>query len=76
MSFITKKHLNRRTFLKGAGVVVALPLLESMVPAATPLAQTEQFHERDSAPSIFPTAPPWISGLLRRKAPILSSRKS
>jgi len=40
MAFITKKHLNRRTFLKGAGVVVALPLLESMVPAATPLAQT------------------------------------
>ena len=33
MAFITKKHLSRRTFLKGAGVVVALPLLDSMVPA-------------------------------------------
>ena len=40
MSFITKKHLSRRTFLRGAGVVVSLPLLESMIPAATPLAQT------------------------------------
>src|SRR5438093_535595 len=38
--FITKKHLSRRTFLNGVGVTVALPFLESMVPAATPLAQT------------------------------------
>jgi len=40
MSFITKKHLSRRTFLTGAGVTIALPFLESMVPAATPLGQT------------------------------------
>jgi hypothetical protein len=38
--FITKKHLSRRTFLHGVGVSVALPFLESMVPAATALAQT------------------------------------
>lgn len=38
--FITKKHLSRRTLLKGMGVTVALPLLDSMVPAQTPLAQT------------------------------------
>jgi Protein of unknown function (DUF1552) len=38
--FITKKHLSRRTFLQGAGVTIALPFLESMVPAATPLRQT------------------------------------
>jgi len=38
--FITKKHLSRRTFLRGAGVTMALPFLESMVPAATPLRQT------------------------------------
>src|SRR5262252_7056289 len=38
--FIRKMHLSRRRFLKGAGVSIALPLLESMVPAATPLAQT------------------------------------
>src|ERR1041385_3063976 len=40
MAFITKKHLSRRTFLQGAGVTIALPFLESMVPAATPLQQT------------------------------------
>src|SRR5436190_20694151 len=34
---VTKKHIPRRTFLRGAGVTLALPLLESMVPALTPL---------------------------------------
>jgi len=38
--FITKMHLSRRTFLRGMGVSMALPFLESMVPAATPFAQT------------------------------------
>jgi hypothetical protein len=40
MNFITKKHLSRRMFLRGAGVTVALPFLESMVPAQTPLRNT------------------------------------
>jgi hypothetical protein len=40
MSFLTKKHLSRRTFLNGVGASLALPLLDSMVPAATALAQT------------------------------------
>ena len=38
--FITKKHLPRRTFLRGMGVTLALPLLDSMVPARTLFAQT------------------------------------
>src|SRR5689334_5342284 len=38
--FITKKHLHRRTFLKGLGVTMALPLLDAMVPASTALSQT------------------------------------
>jgi len=38
--FISKKHLSRRTVLKGAGVTLALPFLEAMVPAATAMAQT------------------------------------
>jgi hypothetical protein len=38
--FVTKKHLSRRTVLKGAGVALALPLLDAMIPAATALAQT------------------------------------
>jgi hypothetical protein len=40
MAFLTKTHLSRRTFLHGVGVSLALPLLESMVPAATVLGQT------------------------------------
>src|SRR5881394_1966090 len=31
--FITRKHLARRTFLKGLGATVALPLLDAMIPA-------------------------------------------
>ena len=38
--FITKKHLPRRTFLRGVGATLALPLLDAMVPARTLLAQT------------------------------------
>lgn len=38
--FITKKHLPRRTFLRGMGVTLALPLLESMVPARALLGKT------------------------------------
>jgi hypothetical protein len=38
--FISKLHLSRRTFLRGVGVSIALPFLESMVPAGTALAQT------------------------------------
>ena len=35
MTFLTKKALPRRTFLRGMGVAVGLPLLEAMVPAAS-----------------------------------------
>lgn len=38
--FITKKHLSRRTVLRGMGVSLALPFLDSMVPAQTPVAKT------------------------------------
>src|SRR6202522_2600188 len=38
--FNTKKHLPRRTFLRGMGVTLALPLLDAMIPAQTPLAKT------------------------------------
>jgi hypothetical protein len=33
MAFLTKRHLSRRTFLRGAGVTLALPFLDSMLPA-------------------------------------------
>src|SRR5882762_2807463 len=38
--FITKKHLSRRTILRGGGAALALPLLDAMIPASTALAQT------------------------------------
>src|SRR5262247_592128 len=38
--FITKKHISRRTLLRGAGAALALPFLDAMVPASTALAQT------------------------------------
>src|SRR3954451_15182963 len=38
--YLTRKHLSRRTLLRGAGVSVGLPLLDAMIPAATALAQT------------------------------------
>src|SRR5918996_773000 len=37
---ITKKHISRRTVLRGMGVSLALPFLDAMVPARTLLAQT------------------------------------
>jgi hypothetical protein len=33
MSYLTGKHMARRTFLRGAGATVALPFLDAMVPA-------------------------------------------
>ena len=40
MNFITKKHLDRRTLLRGVGASIALPLLDSMLPAQTPVAKS------------------------------------
>jgi hypothetical protein len=38
--FISKKHMPRRTFLRGAGATIALPLLDAMLPASTAFAET------------------------------------
>ena len=38
--FVTKRRLPRRTFLRAAGVTMALPLPDSMIPAQTPLRKT------------------------------------
>jgi hypothetical protein len=37
--FISRISLHRRTFLRGVGAAIALPLLDAMVPALTPLAK-------------------------------------
>lgn len=39
-NFVTKRALSRRTFLRGAGAALALPLLDSMVPALTAMSRT------------------------------------
>ena len=77
MTFITKKHLSRRTFLRGTGVTLALPLLESMVPAATALAQTAASAE-DAAwgASTSRTARRWTSGRRPARARASSSPRS
>ena len=38
--FVTKKHISRRAVLRGIGATIALPFLDSMVPAQTPLRRT------------------------------------
>src|SRR6516164_805836 len=38
--FVTRKHITRRTVLRGVGTAVALPLLDAMIPARTALAET------------------------------------
>ena len=38
--YLTKKHLSRRTVLRGMGAAISLPLLDAMIPAATALAKT------------------------------------
>jgi len=48
-TYLTKKHLNRRTFLRGTSTTLALPFLESMVPANTALAQANMPKTRFGA---------------------------
>jgi hypothetical protein len=43
---VTKKALSRRTFLRGVGATLALPLLDAMVPSMTALAQTPAAPDR------------------------------
>ena len=38
--FVTKQAISRRTFVRGAGAVLSLPLLDAMVPALTAMSQT------------------------------------
>src|SRR5688572_27916883 len=42
MKYITKKKLDRRTLLRSAGIAVALPLMDAMIPAFTPMAKAAE----------------------------------
>src|SRR5918993_3391234 len=77
MSFITRRHVPRRLFLKGAGVTLGLPLLEAMVPARTVIAQTAAAPKQRFASVFFPhgMAPgfwePAAEGALPAKLPYI-----
>ena len=75
--FISKMSIPRRTFLRGAGATVALPLLEAMLPASTALAQTAAapkprftgiFYPHGMAPGYWA---PESEGPLPAKLPII-----
>jgi len=76
--FITKKHVARRTFLRGVGATLALPLLDAMVPARTLLAQTAANPQRRPGFVYFPNGAvmdQWIpaqSGANIQLSPILN----
>jgi hypothetical protein len=44
--FVSKLKLHRRTFLRGAGAALALPLLDAMMPALTPIVRTAGATQR------------------------------
>jgi len=58
MTFIAKKHISRRALLRGAGVTLALPLLDAMLPAQTIAARFDSDLPQ-------PIALIWSSPLLR-----------
>src|SRR5688572_1027276 len=77
---ITKKALPRRTFLRGMGASLALPLLDAMVPAASAATKTAALPVRRLGYVFMPMGcdqsrwtPPGTDGLLGELSPILSS---
>jgi hypothetical protein len=80
---ITKKALPRRTFLRGVGAAVALPLLDAMVPSLTAQAQTAAHPVRRLGFVYIPMGshiaswtPPGESGALTELSPSLSPLSS
>src|SRR3954466_6818064 len=77
---ITKKSLPRRTFLKGVGATLALPLLDAMIPAATAATKTPALPVRRLGYVFMPMGcdqsrwtPSGTDGLLGDLSPILPS---
>ena len=67
---ITKKHLPRRTFLRGVGATLALPLLDSMVPALSATARTAANPVRRLGFIYFPHGSvSWADGSANRWTP-------
>ena len=76
---ITRKHLPRRTVLRGLGAAIALPLLDGMVPAATALARTAAAPIRRFGAFYVPNGMamawwfPQVEGALTELPPIAAS---
>jgi hypothetical protein len=56
--FVTKRALSRRTMLRGMGTTLALPFLDSMVPALSALAQTRAKPPQRFGAVYFPNGAP------------------
>lgn len=79
-TFITKKALPRRTFLRGMGATLALPLLDAMIPSATAATSTAALPVRRLGYVFIPMGcdqsrwtPGGTDGTLGELSPILSS---
>ena len=76
---ITKKALPRRTFLRGVGTTLALPLLDAMIPSMTALAATPARPVRRLGFVYMPMGahmPEWTpngAGMLGELSPTLKS---
>ena len=74
MSFVTRKQIPRRLFLRGAGVTLALPLLDAMTPAMaqSPVAPKPRFvgifFPHGMAPGLWE---PQADGALPDKLPFI-----
>ena len=73
--FITKLSLPRRTFLRGMGATLALPLLDAMVPALTATAKTAANPPRRFGAVFVPMGERPATGRRRRPAPGSSSAR-
>jgi len=79
MKFISKKSVPRRTFLKGVGASLALPLLDAMIPAATAASKTAATPVRRLGYVFMPMGcdqsrwTPRSEGSLEELSPILDS---
>ena len=79
MSFITRKSLPRRTFIKGVGASFALPLLDAMIPAATAEPRIAAIGARRLGYVFMPMGcdesrwTPRSEGTLEKLSPILDS---
>jgi hypothetical protein len=83
MNILTKKALSRRTFLRGVGATLALPLLDAMIPAAMAGTKTAALPVKRLGYVFMPMGcdqsrwtPPGTDGKLGELPPILKSLES